>query len=98
MAMESRFHPSPFEAIERALMTNGFQLTEWRGWRLRAIFVWLLTSVLVQGAGHALLSGFEPSTWIYLARIALLVIALGQAFILMSSLMACQQRMLHPDS
>lgn len=96
--MESRFQTCLSEAIEKALMIGGFQLTEWREWRLRAIFVWLLASVLVQAAGHALLSRFEPSALIYVARIALLVIALAQVFIMMSSLMARQQRMLHPDN
>jgi hypothetical protein len=70
---------------------------DWRTWSLWPILAWLVVSALFQLAALQILGRQEPSTWVNLARLGLVVVGAGQVYVLMSSLAARQRRILYPS-
>lgn len=71
-------------------------VTEWRSWGFGAISLWLVSGFLIQGLGYFCCRNLEPSAMVDLLRIFLLIVAILQTFVLLSSLTAQQQRQTDP--
>lgn len=72
-------------------------ITEWRSWGFGAISLWFVSGFLVQGIGHFCWRSLEPSAMADLLRIFLLIVAILQTFVLLSSMTAQRQRQTDPD-